>query len=115
MKVFGLFGLAAAAIIGASMAGLMLIFPTPADHEALELTAVVVFGAHLVSFAVARLVKARNVWAGWLVGSVMRLGTLVVFAVLAVKVLMLPLAPALIGCATFLFLPTLIEPLLLLK
>ena len=45
----------------------------------------------------------------------MRLGTLVVYAVLVVKVLVLPLAPALIGCATFLFLPTLIEPLLLLK
>ena len=32
----------------------MLLFPSRADHEALELTAVVVFGMHLVAFAVAR-------------------------------------------------------------
>jgi hypothetical protein len=115
MKAFGLFTLAAAGIIGASMAALMLLFPNPADHEALELTAIVAFGVHVVTFAMARLMKGRNVWAGWLLGSLLRLVTLVVYAVLVAKVLMLPLVPALIGCATFLFLPTLIEPLLLLK
>ena len=115
MKAFGLFALAAAGIIGASMALLMLFFPNPADHEALELTAVVVFGVHLVAFGMARMLRRRNVWAGWMLGSVLRLLTLVVYAMLAAKVLMFPLAPALIGCATFLFLPTLIEPLLLLK
>ena len=115
MKVFGLFTLAAAAAIGASMGALMLLFRSPGDRQALALTALVVFAVHLVEFAVARGLKARHVWLAWGVGSVLRLGTLVVWAVLVVKVLVLPVAPALIGCATFLFLPTLIEPLLLLK
>lgn len=115
MKAFALFVLAAAGLIGTSMAALMLLFPTPADHEALELTAVVVFGVHLVSFLLARLLKQRSVWVAWGAGSLLRLGTLLVYAVLVVKVLALPLVPALISCATFLFLPTLIEPLLLLK
>jgi len=115
VKVFGLFALVAAAVIGASMAGLMLLFPSPADHDALKLTAVVVLGAHLVTFAIARLLKGCNVWLVWGAGSVLRLGTLVIYAVLVVKVLAVPPVPALVGCATFLFLPSLIEPLLLLK
>lgn len=45
----------------------------------------------------------------------LRLGTLLVWAVVVAKVLAVPVVPALIGCATFLFLPTLIEPLLLLR
>ncbi|HVA58805.1 MAG: hypothetical protein WBQ26_00735 [Gemmatimonadaceae bacterium] len=115
MKVFALFALAAAGLIGASMAALMLLFTTPSDHGALAVTAAVVFGVHLASFLLARLLKRRSVWVAWGVGSLLRLGTLVVYAVLVVKVLAFPLVPALIGCATFLFLPTLIEPLLLLK
>jgi hypothetical protein len=115
MKVFAGFTLAAAALIGASMGALMLVFTTPADRDALKLTAVVAFGVHLVAFAFARLLKGRNVWVAWGVGSLLRFGTLLLYAVLVVKVLALPLVPALIGCATFLFLPTLIEPLLLLK
>lgn len=113
MKAQLLFAVAAAAVIGVSMAVLMLIMPNPADHEALELTAVLVFGVHVVSFAVSRALRRWNMMGAWLAGSFLRFATLVVYAVLVAKVLMLPLAPALIGCATFLFLPTLIEPLLL--
>lgn len=115
MKAFAGFTLATAGLIGGSMAALMLLFPTPADHETLELTALVAFVVHLAAFALGRLIRGRNIWVAWGVGSLLRLGTLVVYAVLVVKVLALPLVPALIGCATFLFLPTLIEPLLLLK
>ncbi|HVZ76914.1 MAG TPA: hypothetical protein VG818_02930 [Gemmatimonadaceae bacterium] len=115
MKIFGLFALAAGAVIAASMAALMLLFPNPADRQALELAAAVGFGVHLAAFALARALRARHVWAGWIAGSLLRLATLVAFAVLVSKVWMLPLVPSLIGCATFLFLPTLIEPLLLLK
>lgn len=110
-----MFALAAAAMIGAAMAALMLLFRGPGDRQALELTALIVFGVHLVAFASARLLKGRNIWLAWGAGSVLRLGTLVIYAVLVVKVLAVPLVPALVGCATFLFLPTLIEPLLLLK
>ncbi|HEU4990847.1 MAG: hypothetical protein KGL93_07905 [Gemmatimonadota bacterium] len=115
MKAFGGFVLAAAGLIGASMGALMLLFPSAADHEALELTAVVAFAVHVAAFAAARMLRRGNLWVAWGVGSVLRLGALVVYAALVVKVLALPPAPALIGCATFLFLPTLIEPLLLLK
>ena len=115
MKVFGLFVLAAAAVIAASMGALMLLFRGADERHALALTALVVFAVHLAAFGVARWLKPRHVWLAWGAGSVLRLGTLIVWAVLVVKVLAVPVVPALIGCATFLFLPTLIEPLLLLK
>jgi hypothetical protein len=115
VKVFGLFALAAAAMIAASMGALMLLFRGADERHALALTALVVFAVHLVAFAVARWLKQRHVWLAWGAGSVLRLGTLIVWAVLVVKVLAVPVVPALIGCAMFLFLPTLIEPLLLLK
>ena len=113
MKAHLLFALGAAATIGVSMVALMAIMPNAADHEALELTAVLVFGVHVVSFALSRALRAWNMMGAWLAGSFLRFATLVVYAVLVAKVLMFPLAPALIGCATFLFLPTLFEPLLL--
>lgn len=115
MKVFSLFAVLAAGIIAASAAGLMLLFPSAADHEALELAAIVAYAVHLGSFVAARLLKRHSVLGAWYVGSLMRVVTLVVYGVMAAKALALPMAPSLIGCATFLFLPTLIEPLLLLK
>ncbi len=115
MKIFGLFALAAVGLIGASMGALMLLFPAPADRAALALTAAVAFGVHLEAFALARLLRGRHAWAAWLAGSLNRLLALLLYAFLVVKVLMIPVVPSLIGCATFLFLPTLIEPLLLLK
>jgi hypothetical protein len=55
------------------------------------------------------------VLGAWVIGSTFRFATLAIFAFLVAKVLLYPLAPALIGCAVFLFLPVLLEPLLLLK
>jgi hypothetical protein len=115
VRVFSLFAAAAAALIGAATVGLMLVFRAPADRHALEVTAVVVLAVHLFTFGLARILKPGGVWVAWLSGSALRLATLVVYALLVAKVLAFPLAPALIGCATFLFLPTLIEPLFLLK
>ncbi|HEY7877275.1 MAG TPA: hypothetical protein VIC55_03575 [Gemmatimonadaceae bacterium] len=115
MKAGALFALLAAVAIGVSMVTLMLLFPNAADHEALEVTAVLVFGVHVVSFAISRSLQRWNVWGAWFAGSFLRFAALVVYAVLVSKVLLFPLAPALIGCATFLFLPTLVEPLLLRK
>ena len=47
------------------------------------------------------------------VGALLRLLTLVVYALLAAKVFTMPLVAALISLAAFFFLSTLIEPLLI--
>jgi hypothetical protein len=46
-------------------------------------------------------------------GALLRLLTVVVYAILAAKVIALPLVAALVSLAAFLFLSTLIEPLLI--
>jgi hypothetical protein len=46
-------------------------------------------------------------------GAILRLLTLVVYAILVAKVFMLPLVAALISLAAFFFLSTLLEPLLI--
>lgn len=115
MKALALFALATAATIGVSMGTLMLLFATAADRRALALTAAVVFAVHVVLFTIVQALTRWSVWGAWGTGSLLRLATLVIYAVLVSKVLLLPVAPALIGCATFLFIPTVFEPLFLRK
>jgi hypothetical protein len=67
----------------------------------------------LVAFAVTKALARRHLIAGWGAGSLLRFMTLVVYALLAVKVLGVAPVAALVSLATFLFLSTLIEPLFL--
>lgn len=92
---------------------LTLAFPGPRDAAAIRLSAVVAAVVQLVAFAVTKLVARRNLIAGWGAGSLLRFVTLVVYALLAVKVLEMAPVAALVSLATFLFLSTLVEPLFL--
>ncbi len=67
----------------------------------------------LAAFAVTKLLAARHLVAGWGIGSLLRFLTLVVYALVAVKVLGVAEVAALVSLATFLFISTLIEPLFL--
>ena len=90
-----------------------LFFETPEAHRAIRISAVTAFVVQLFTFAIARLVSERNVIAGWGLGALLRLVTLAVYGLVMVKALGLPAAAALISLATFLFVSTLVEPLLL--
>lgn len=92
---------------------LTLVFPGPRDAAAVRLSAIVAIVVQLVAFAVTKAIAQRNLIAGWGAGSLLRFLTLVVYALLAVKVLGLPPVAGLVSLATFLFLSTLIEPLFL--
>jgi hypothetical protein len=92
---------------------LMLGFRGPGDAAAIRLSAIVAIVVQLVAFAVTMAIAQRHLIAGWGVGSLLRFLTLVVYALLTVKVLGLPPVAALVSLATFLFLSTLIEPLFL--
>ena len=108
-----LYALSAAAAIAALAWLLSLGFDGPGDAAAIWLSAAVAIVVQLVAFGVTRALAPRNVVAGWGAGSLLRLLTLVIYALLAVKVLGVPAAPALVSLATFLFVSTLIEPLFL--
>jgi hypothetical protein len=98
--------LAAALVLG-------IAFHGPAEHRAIWMSAGVAYVVQLLAFATARLVRRDNVMLGWGMGVLMRLVTLVVFALVFVKALGLPPSAALISLVIFFFLTTLVEPLFL--
>jgi hypothetical protein len=113
MKAMLLYALAAAAIIGVSAGALGIFFHDAGDARALWLTAAVAFGVQMVSFGLLHALKGRSPWLGWGAGSMLRFGGLAVYALLLVKVLTVPLVPALVGYWMFVFFTMVIEPLFL--
>ena len=92
---------------------LTLAFDEPAGAAAIRLSAVVAAVVQIAAFVVTRSMMTRNAMAAWGAGSLVRMVTLIVYALLAVKVLGLAPAPALLSLAVFFFLSMLLEPLFL--
>jgi len=92
---------------------LALVFRGPGDAGAIALSGAVAVVVQMAAFVLGRLAGTGNVMARMGTGAILRLLTLVVYAILAAKVLMLPLVAALVSLAAFYFLTTLIEPLLI--
>lgn len=89
-------------------------FHGPDDAAAIRLSAVVAIVVQLAAFGAVRLLGPRRVIVGWGIGALLRLATLTVYGLLVVKALIaLPMVAALIALASFFFVTTLIEPLLL--
>lgn len=91
---------------------LSLAFRGPGDVGAIWLSAGIAVAIQLAAFPLGRLAGANNLMARMGTGALLRLLTVVVYAILAAKVIAVPLVAALISLAAFLFLSTLIEPLL---
>jgi hypothetical protein len=108
-----LYAAAAASLIGVSAVLLALPFDGPADHRAIAVSAVLAFVVQLAAFAAVGLAAPANVIAGWGIGILVRFIVLVGYALLVVQSVGLAPAAALISLATFFFLCTLVEPLLL--
>ena len=101
------------AVIAAVAWGLTRTFDRPGAADAVALSALVAAVVQVAAFTATKLMSPRNAMAAWGVGSLVRLLTLVVYSLLAVKVLGLAAAPALLSLALFFFLSTLLEPLFL--
>ena len=113
MKRWLMFAGASLVIIVAGAWLLGLIFASPAERRAIRVSAGVAWVAQLFGFAVARLLAATNVVAGWGLGMLLRFAVLAVYALVIVKAFALPAAAALLSLVTFFFVSTLIEPPLL--
>ena len=114
IRAVALYALLTAMTFGIVGLLLSIAFHGPAERHALVVSATVALVVQVVSFALVyfkrrerRAMVARGIGAG------LRLLTLVVYALVVVKGMALPPTPALIGMAAFLFLGTLIEPLML--
>lgn len=112
MRGFALYAAAcvvAVALIGAIAWG----FVSPAARTTLLASAGLAVAVQMVAFAVARLLRRRNLMLGWGLGSLLRLVVLVVYAVVVAKVWQAQLAPALLSFVGFLFVTTVFEPVFL--
>ena len=88
-------------------------FPGAGNMAAIRTSAIVAIVVQVAAFGVTKSLAASNVIAAWGAGALVRFLTLVVYALLAVKVLGLAPVAALISIAVFFFLSTLLEPLFL--
>ncbi|MGQ0713134.1 MAG: hypothetical protein ACT4PJ_05310 [Gemmatimonadaceae bacterium] len=113
MKRVVLFGLIAAALTALAAAVMTIAWPSPAEARAIWLSAGIALVVQVLAFGVASLMRREQALVGWGVGAIMRLAALAVYALVFVNPLGLPASAALMSLATFFFLSTLVEPLLL--
>jgi len=113
VRSWALYALVAVASIALAGWLLTLGFTGPRDAAAIRLSAVVAAAVQLSAFAITKMLASRHLVAGWGAGSLLRILTLVVYALVAVKVLGVAPVAALVSLATFLFVSTLVEPFFL--
>jgi hypothetical protein len=106
---------AAAVTVIVLVSGVVLAIPfsSERDRAAIEASAAVAVVVQLFAFAIARVTSPSNFMTGWAIGIALRFATLIVYAMVAVKVLAMPAPATMISLVTFLFLTTLVEPKLL--
>jgi len=81
--------------------------------SAIAISAAVAVAVQIAAFAATKTMAPTNIIAAWGMGALVRMLTLFIYALLAVKLFGLPAVPTLISFAVFLFLSTLLEPLFL--
>lgn len=107
------FALVSLILIGSGAFGLSLLFQGEGDLLAIWLSAAIAWTTQLAAFPAIRRMVATNLMVGWALGSIVRMGTLLVYALLGIMVFKLSMTPALVGLALFYFLSMVIEPLFL--
>jgi hypothetical protein len=110
MKAMLAFGAALVLIVLAGGALLAIPFSSPAERRAVATSAAVVVVVQLFAFAIARFAARSDSLSGWLIGVALRFVTVIVYALVAVKVVGLPAAAALLSLVLLLFVSTLVEP-----
>jgi len=113
VKAVALFAAVTGVIVGVGAWVFTLIYPTVAGRRAVVASAVVALVVQLFGFLIVRLANKSNPIAAWGLGALLRMGVLVVYALVVVHAFGLASTPALLSLATFFFLSTLVEPLLL--
>ncbi len=90
-----------------------VIWTDAAAASAVRASAWLAFAVQSFTFVVARLVAREQVIAGWGLGVLLRVASLLFWAFLGIKALGLVSGPALISLVVFYFVSTLVEPLFL--
>lgn len=107
------FGVATVALVVAAGWLLGLAFPGGAQHRAIAVSGAVAVVVQVLSFLAVRRTMPTNVFAGWGAAAVARFVVLAVYALAVVRAFALPSSAALVSLATFFFVSTVVEPLML--
>ena len=114
MKQPILFALTTATIALLGAALLAGLFSEPGAANAVWTSAILAIVVQVATFGIARRYAATSdVMKGWGIGALLRVTLLAIYGVVAPRLLELPLAPALVSFAVFVFASTVIEPLFL--
>jgi hypothetical protein len=92
---------------------LSLVFHGPGDRPAVWVSAVVAVAVQLAAFALSHAAGRVSLVARMGTGALVRFVAVVAYALLVALALRLPPVAALVSLVTFLFLSTLLEPLLI--
>ena len=112
MKAVALYAAITLAVVAGVGALFALHYDAPAERRAIVVSATLAAVVQIGAFGVARAMRRRHVFAGWVLGAFLCLGAVVVFG-FAAPALGLPLEAALLSLAIFFFITELVEPLLL--
>ena len=105
---------AAACIVSIALLGAIAwSFLDGGGQSAMLVSAGLALAVQLVAFILARTMRRKNVMVGWGLGSLLRLVVLVIYALVAAKMMRASLTPALMSFVGFLFVTTVIEPIFL--
>jgi len=103
---------ASIALVGAAL--LSRLFSEPNAPTAVWFSAVAAVVVQLATYGIARrYALTGDVMKGWGIGALIRVAVLALYGFVAPRMFELPLAPALISFAMFVFVSTVIEPLFL--
>lgn len=107
------FAASSIALIAVAAFALTFVFKQPGDARAIWISAAVAALSQIAAFPAVRKLTAQNLMVGWGMGSLVRFGTLGVYALVAALALHLNMTAALVSLALFYFLSMVIEPLFL--
>ncbi len=105
-----LYGLLAFVVV---TAGLLAIFGGPGGRRAVLFSAGLALAVQVIAFCMTRFASSEKLFQAWGAGAVLRLFTLVLYALVLVKPLGLAPVAALLSLATLLFVTTVLESWLL--
>jgi hypothetical protein len=89
------------------------LWSDPMAQQSIWFSAGIALGVQIIGFFFVRFFVPTHLIAGWGAGMILRFLVLVLHALIGVRLMGFPPAPALMSLVTFLFVSTLIEPLFL--
>jgi hypothetical protein len=116
MKRFALFALVCAVLVGGLAAGVVAVYGQRLGEDgarAVVMSAGIAFTVQCLTFGIWKALMPLGVWMGWLMTVGLRFLVVIGHGVIGAPLLGLPMTPALLSLAAFIFMTSVIEPLFL--